>query len=491
MNRWLLAIGCFALLVYFFSPPWAAFRAWSRAPELGGLLELRRGANVLLQTEHPGRPIQDPLHGAIQWRLLFPVIGHLFHLPPAVLFGLADLGCVLVLGFVITVLRRRGVGWFEAGLAAAILGAGSWYFASVRWLGYYDSWLVLGLLFVAFARTRWPVWLACLWAPWIDERFVIAAPLALLCRYLLRSRSAQPLTPGTFWKQELALPSGLIAAYVAVRLGFLSRQAVPNATITGYLGGLHVRGTPGTRVLFGVWEGLRVAWFFVGAAVVLLRRNRGQAVALGTTVLAIVLVGLGTAQDFSRSMMFILPAALCGVLLAFEAAPRWLPLALRAGAGAAVLLPANLVMNDAVNPVWGLYSEFAALRSPPPALMSERYELRGIQGMEAGTYAQAETDLSLAIKLADNPANPCRQRGLLYASEGRWAEARRDFDTMVKYDARNADAWFLRAEAELALSDAAAAQADMQRALTLAPEHWSSRPDVVRFMGRLIPRRDP
>jgi hypothetical protein len=71
--------------------------------------------------------------------------------------------------------------------------------------------------------------------------------------------------------------------------------------------GLHVRGTPGTRVLFGVWEGLQVAWFFVGAAVVLLRRNRGQAVALGATVLAIVLAGLGTAQDFSRSMMFILP----------------------------------------------------------------------------------------------------------------------------------------------------------------------------------------
>jgi hypothetical protein len=88
--RWLLAIGCFALLIYFFSLPWAAFRAWSRAPELGGLLELRHGANVLLQTEHPGAPLPDPLHGAIQWRLLFPVIGHMFHLPPAALFGLAD-----------------------------------------------------------------------------------------------------------------------------------------------------------------------------------------------------------------------------------------------------------------------------------------------------------------------------------------------------------------------------------------------------------------
>jgi tetratricopeptide (TPR) repeat protein len=164
---------------------------------------------------------------------------------------------------------------------------------------------------------------------------------------------------------------------------------------------------------------------------------------------------------------------------------------LRAGAGAALLLSANLVMNDGVNPVAGLYRELAALRSPPPAIMAERYELRGIQGMEQGTYAQAESDLSLAIKLADNPANPCRQRGLLYASEGRWAEARRDFDTMVKYDAQNADAWFLRAEAELALGDAAAARSDLQQALALAPAHWASRPDVVRFMARLNLRRDP
>jgi hypothetical protein len=160
--RWLLASSCFALLMYFFSPPWGAFRVWSRVPELRGLLELRRGASVLLQVEHPGIPIPDQLHGAIQWRLLFPVIGHLLHLPPAVLFGLAHLGCVLVLGFIITVLRRRGVGFFEAGLAAVILGAASWYIASVCWLGYYDSWVVLGLLFVAFARARWPVWLACL-----------------------------------------------------------------------------------------------------------------------------------------------------------------------------------------------------------------------------------------------------------------------------------------------------------------------------------------
>jgi hypothetical protein len=224
--RWLLAVGCFALLVYFFSPPWSLFRAWSRAPELGGMLDLRRGGSVLQQEAHPGLRLSDPLHGAIQWRLLFPVVGHIFSLPPTILFGLADLGVIFTLAFILTVLRRRGVPFFDACLAAVILGAGSWYFASVRWLGYYDSWLVLALLVVAFGRARWTVWLACLWAPWVDERFVLAVPLAFLCRWLMRPRDGEPAPLAAFWRRELAGPAGLIVVFMVVRLGWLPRYSV-------------------------------------------------------------------------------------------------------------------------------------------------------------------------------------------------------------------------------------------------------------------------
>jgi len=45
--RWLLALGCFALLLFFFSPAWGAFRAWARAPEMGFMIETRRGVVVL------------------------------------------------------------------------------------------------------------------------------------------------------------------------------------------------------------------------------------------------------------------------------------------------------------------------------------------------------------------------------------------------------------------------------------------------------------
>jgi len=36
-------------------------------------------------------------------------------------------------------------------------------------------------------------------------------------------------------------------------------------------------------------------------------------------------VSLVTAQDFSRSMMFVLPVALLGAVLVLEAKPRWFP----------------------------------------------------------------------------------------------------------------------------------------------------------------------
>jgi len=483
--RWVLASACFALLLYFFSPPWAAFRAWSRVPELQGMLEVRRGASVLLQMAHPGSPIPDQLHGAIQWRLLFPVLGRLLHLSPLMLFALAPVGSVLVLGFIITVLRRRSVGFPEAAMAAVILGSASWYFASLCWLGYFDSWLVLGLLVVAFAERRWPVWLACVWAPWVDERFVVAVPLALLCRYLFRTCVSRPPAARFWWVREFAVPAGLTIAFVFVRLGLLSGQSGQNATVAGYLGGLSLREVPWTRVLQGVWEGLRLSWFFVVAAVILSWPQRGRAVALAAMIVAVMGVGLGTAQDLSRSMMLIMPAGLFGAILVFAAAPRWLPVVLRVCAGGALLLPAHLVMSDRVNPISGLFHELTAFRTPPPMIMPEFYELNAIRAMERGDFSQAESALTVAIKLAENPSEPYKQRGMLRASQGLWGKAREDFSAMVLCDPQNPEAWFFRAQSGLALGDRPGASSDMEQALQLAPDDWSARPDVARFLQRL------
>jgi tetratricopeptide (TPR) repeat protein len=117
--------------------------------------------------------------------------------------------------------------------------------------------------------------------------------------------------------------------------------------------------------------------------------------------------------------------------------------------------------------------------------MPELYELRAIHAIERGDFASAESDLTFAIRLARNPASPARQRGILAASPQRWADARRDFSKAVEYEPQNPDAWFQRAQANQALGDVAAARADFDRAMSLAPPDWTTRPDVARFLLRM------
>ncbi|MFT3831078.1 MAG: hypothetical protein QM691_15370 [Opitutaceae bacterium] len=486
LRRWSLAIGCFALLLFFFSPSLGAYKAWSHAPELTGMLEVRRGASVLWQMDHLGEPVPDPLHGAIQWRLLFPLVGHALGLSPWPFFALAPLGGLAVLAFAITVLRRRDAGWSECALATVILGVGGWFFATVGWLGYFDAWVVLGLLLVAFARSRWTVWLACLWAPWIDERFVLGLPLALLCGHFFRGRgvvASNDLRAG--WKSEYGIPAALGLAFVLVRLGVLAGATGGNAAPATYLDALHLGGTPMGRIALGAWEGLRAGWMFVALALALLWPNRREAFGLLATAAAVAAVALATAQDFGRALMLLAPVPLLGAVLAVERRPAWLAVALRIGAAATLLLPGHQVMNDRVNPVFYLYHELAALRTPPAIAMPQLYELRAIHAMEAGDFVRAEADLTLAIKLSEHPAAPHKQRGVLYASAGRWGDAQRDFSAMVDCDPQNPESWFFRAQANLALGDAGAARRDLEQAFTLAPDSWKERADVKRFATRL------
>ncbi len=474
--RWLLALGVCALLLVCFSPSWGAFRLWSRVPELGGMLEVRRGVSVLVQIEHPGAPVADQLHSAIQWRLLFPLIGRVLHLPPGPFFALAHVGCLLVLAFLVTLLRRKNFNWTDTALATLALAAAEWFFTSTGWLGYFDAWFALGLLLVAFAETRWLVWLACLLAPWIDERFVLAAPLALLCRWLR--------APEKFdHRRDAALPAALLAAFVVVRLGVLGRHSSAGATVGGYLHARDYLDAPLSRLALGVWEGLRAGWCFAGAAVVALWPQRGRALALGAGVLVLAVVGLATAQDYSRAMTMLLPAAVLGLLLAGDAG--WRSRALLGCAAVALLLPAHHVMNDRVNPIFNLQHELHVLAHPPAVAMPELYELHAIHAMERGDFTAADADLALAIKLAANPASPARQRGILAASRGQWADALRYFSLAAEHDARNPDAWFMCAQAQLALDHAPDARAAFERAVSLAPHEWTTRPDVARFLAKL------
>ena len=371
-------VAC-ALLAARFSPNWVEFartarealaaaatpaeRAAVEQTMLSGYSE--RGWHVLRQSRDLSTVVENPLHQIVRWRLLVPAAGHALHLPGWLTLGLAQLGCagwVLALAALLRRPAREG-GWGNAESIALILvaAAGAPLFASLGWLGYYDSLLMLALLAVAHGGHRALVALACLLGPWVDERFVLGLPLALGVRWILAgtprgSRLADWLL------REAAWPLALTGGYAALRLALGGGGG--SQTTAQYLREfVFGRDIPLGQRLFGAWSGLRAGWILVAVAVLapwpgLNARTRGPRLLLAAGVLLTATIGLVTALDLGRSMALLTPVVSLGLVLAPRlgggSAPRW------AAAGLAALtlaLPAQQVVENStvpVDPPWGM-----------------------------------------------------------------------------------------------------------------------------------------
>jgi len=145
---------------------------------------------------------------------------------------LAHAGCVVVLGFVITGAAAAWGGWGDTGLVAVLLGAGFVVFR-VHVLAGLLRFMVGARLVDRGVRQVASFGLAGLsLAPWIDERFVIGAPLAMLC--VICSGRRMRRRSDRCWrslKQEFAVPGALLAAFVVVRLGVLAGGSAPGVTV--------------------------------------------------------------------------------------------------------------------------------------------------------------------------------------------------------------------------------------------------------------------
>ena len=364
-----LAFALFSLLSVGFSPNWWAFHQGLRSVEhpppgsaaataieqaiLNG--HSARGFFVVQQSRNLATAIPDPNHQIIRWRLLVPFIAHTLQWPSWATLGFAHLGC-LALCFALISLAQLCptpsslLSTFAFGIVA---GATAPFFTSMGWLGYYDSWLALGLLSVAFTRPRLVVIAVCLLTPWIDERFVLGLPLALFIRLLSPLPAAlqlQPLSIRTWFFDQALWPVVVVLAYAVLRLSLGGSGS--SATLSSYLNQfVFSQKISAPDRLFGAWSGLRVAWLFVLLALV--GRYPGRlllscAAAL-TAFLAVV-----TALDSSRSVVLLLPLLPLGWRTAIASPrlhPRYLPLASAALAVLACALPAHHVVGRFVIPV--------------------------------------------------------------------------------------------------------------------------------------------
>lgn len=368
-----------ALLAARFSPDWVEFartasealgaaatpaeRAAVEQTMLSGYSE--RGWHVLRQSRDLAATVDNPLHQIVRWRLLVPALGHVLHLPGWLTLGLAQLGCAAWVLALAALLRRPALdrGWGNAESIALILvaAAGAPLFASLGWLGYYDSLLMLALLAVAHGGHRGLVALACVLGPWIDERFVLGLPLALGVRWILAGTPRGPGLAG-WLRREAAGPFALTAGYAVLRLT-LGGSGGSQTTAQYLREFVFSRDIPASQRLWGAWSGLRGGWILVAVAVLapwpgLNARTRGPRLLLAAGAVLTAVIGLVTALDLGRSMALLTPVVSLGLVLAPRlgggSAPRW------AAAALAVLtlaVPAQQVVENSAVPVdhpWGM-----------------------------------------------------------------------------------------------------------------------------------------
>ena len=190
------------------------------------------GANFRLQQiERPFAPSENLTHWPLRWRILFPLLAHYLNLSPKVFFALPFAGCFLVLGLIAHIVLRETESALLALLSSMLAATTSWFFVSTGWLGYFDSWYVLGLLCVACIHSRVVLVSCCLLMPWVDERFIVAFPLAFAMRvavfnWVENVEFARLIKEG-------ALACCIIAPYVLFRLGLI--VAGQDASSTGHL----------------------------------------------------------------------------------------------------------------------------------------------------------------------------------------------------------------------------------------------------------------
>lgn len=426
----LLGLIAFAVLAVRFSPNWIPFsrlveesRVHVVGQDDGQAIEqaifqghsVNRGYHVLKQTRDLGMEITEPNHKIVRWRLLVPTVGHVLKLPDWAVLGLAQVGCVVLLVMLIAIATCRSAGSgrpsYEVLCFGLVAGASAPFFTSMGLLGYYDSWLAVALLAVGFAKRRWLVLLACVLAPWIDERFVIGFPLALCVRRIVDNEAR--LSRWAWLRRETLWPTVVVAVYALVRLKV--GGAGGSQTTVQYLHEFVFSSTlTSSERAFGIWQGLRLGWVLVAVALMVAwsavdRRLEAGLLVAGTIITGVI--GALTALDTSRSMVMIMPLVPLGWSMAGQLA-WWrrfhAPIGL---AVVAILLPAWHCLGDHFQSVDNLWSGAWPEASARNNLGNLLARTPGRQDDAVAQYTEAlrvkpryaEAHANLALVLAGKP----------------------------------------------------------------------------------------
>jgi hypothetical protein len=296
-------VASVGISVLFFSP-----RLFILLRPAAGSYEWARAATYLAQCAQPFAPPSEP---AMRWRLLPPLAAHVLRLPGYWPLALPWAGLVLLAGYLARSVERLASSRLAALLAVALLFTTGPVLFVTMCNGINDAWWMLALLAVVFSESWWPVAVACALGPWVDERFLLALPLAGCCRWVCLGSAASLGRRGVMAVGAAALVYPAVRIFSAVSqpddvsAAFI-KAAV--ASVPHYLPFAHL----------GWWMGYRGAWFVMlmvfwhlGVA----PTRRMMLLTLGASLAALASITL-LAADLTRSTDVLLPLFAAGVCVA-------------------------------------------------------------------------------------------------------------------------------------------------------------------------------
>jgi hypothetical protein len=448
--RWLrvagIALLAAAASLLRFTPSFVLWRGLD-LPAAAADPALNRAGDALRQLAHPLAYHASANNRVIEWRLLFPIVGHALGLPPRLYLALPPLGCLLVLLYVARLLLRQGLPVWDAFAATALAATCSWFFVSTAWLAYFDAWYILGLLITVFGAPG-EMLAAILLTPWVDERFVLTLPLCLVLRDRAAAAAGSPRSGTERWR-EAGVAVAALLPWIAIRLG---AYAAHHDAVTGaYVQGM----TPGANLRFyprGLWYGLRWAWVPVLAWLALEWRSGWRSFAVLFLTLGLTLaVNLLAANDLSRSVSIALPVVILGVLLLHRRFPGRLGGPLLTVCGLNLLFPAKHAVSTWTEDILPFPVEFERARHPP-AVLDADYDgalNRAVADYQLGHLPEALTEANRAVQLHPDFPEALYNRAVIRAAGGDFTGAATDVEEVLRVTAPD---WYGRAQAEAFLA---------------------------------------
>jgi hypothetical protein len=428
--------------------------------------------------------IDDAVNRVIEWRLLWPAIGHTFGFSNTFYLSVPFLGALAALAAVAAITWRVTRHLVPTACATLLAATSSWFFVATGWLAYFDSWLILALVLATFAPSRWVIFIAALVAPWIDERFILATPLCLAVRAISADRETAR-EPRDVLRDAAFLFAGILP-YLAVRVG--AELSGSRATSGSYWTGRSLLPAPPLVLLWGAWNGLRLGWVLLalaGIAALRVRRHRAALV----VILGTIALNLCVADDISRSVSVAVPALVAVVLLAWRHRPTQMLRVLPLLCVGNLVLPAQHVIAapPGAKVTWhgvailGIAAELERHQNPPEFANAANYNRRSMDHFQNQNIPRALAAADIALRLDPDSAKAIANRGIILYVTGKQAQGAAELDRALQLSPELYDARIQRAAFRQQAGDLRGALEDVRHALQFMPADWPRRAAAQQF----------